>query len=135
MIAKRILAVILAMLMLWSCAGVVAFSDDDTVFYATDDTYISNAPRSKNINYGDRGNMLFGSTYERTAYLKFDLTGVDLSAYNGALLDLNFKVATKGGKIEIHTVSSDWNEKSLTWENADKNYEFVVGINNDFFLL
>jgi len=124
--SKKLLSLLLCALMLLSSFEAFAATEEENVFYATEDTYIVSGSRWENKNYGDASSMLFGSAYNRTALLKFDLSNADLSSFKGALLELNVRTASSGGSINIYTAPSDWTEKSLTWAKANQNYEFVV---------
>lgn len=126
---KKLISLLLVALMIVPSFGAYAATEDENIFYATEDTYIASGDRLQNKNYGNDATMLFGSAYNRTAFLKFDLSGADLDSFKGALLELNVKATDTGALISIYTTGTDWSEKSLTAANAAQEYEFVIGYN------
>ena len=123
---KKLISLLLVAMMVIPSVGAFAASDDEITLFATEDTYTATGSRLENKNYGNDATMLFGSTYNRTAFLKFDLSDVVISDFKGALLELNVKAASSGGSIDIYTVSADWSEKDLTGAKAPQDFEFVV---------
>ncbi len=126
---KKIISLLLVAMMVVPSFGAYAATEEENIFYATEDTYIASGERLQNKNYGDDATMLFGSGYDRTAFLKFDLSGANLDSFKGALLELNVKAAATGSLVSIYTTGTDWTEKTLNWNNAVKDYEFVIGYN------
>ncbi len=125
-----IISLFLIIIIVLSSVSVYAAGEESAnVFYASEDSYIKSGARWEDKNYGDESNMLFGKTYNRTAFLKFDLTGADLSLYKGALLDVNVKTVSSSGSIDVYAVSSDWSEKKLTSSNAPSDYELIIKYN------
>lgn len=123
---RRFTALVLTMLMMFQLLTFSAYAADDVTIYPTDDSYIMSGSRWKQKNYGSEGSMMFGSAYDRTTLIKFDLSSVDLSLYNGALLNISYSAAADGGKIDVYTISHDWTEDKVSYANFDSDYKFVV---------
>lgn len=119
-------ALLLTLIMLFQAFPVMADSTDDMTVYPSDDTYIVGSSRWEDKNYGSAATMLFGSAYDRTALIKFDLSSIDLSPYKGALLNITFSAAAESGKIDVYTVDGDWSEDKVTYSNFNGDYSFVV---------
>lgn len=107
-----------------------AFAEDmqSQVIEASADTYIVNSDRCRSLNYGSSSTMLFGSVYQRTAMLKFDLNGIDLSAYKGALLEIYVASEQTDVSMYVYSTDSDWSENTLTWNNANYPMNFQASV-------
>lgn len=124
---KRLIAVILAFLMI-PIYSFPAHAAEETVFFPTDDSYVMSGSRWQHKNNGDADTMLFGTAYNRVALMKFDFSDIDLSDYDGALLDITVTTSTANSYIEVYSVSGDWNEKKVTYANfPGKIEDFVIG--------
>ena len=124
---NRLIALMLVMLMLFQTLPVLGAEAGDVTVSPTDDSYIVSGSRLEHKNYGNAGTMLFGSAYDRTALMKFDLSSIDISAYNGALLNITFNTSSESGKIDVYTVDNcDWLENKVTYANFLGDYTFSV---------
>lgn len=122
----RLIALILTMLMLLQIVPAIAETAGDVIITPAEDSYIMGGSRWKNKNYGSSSNLLFGSAYDRTAIMKFDISDVELSLYNGALLDITFCAASDKGYIEAYVVEDNWTEDKVTYSNFSADYSFLV---------
>lgn len=122
----RLTSLILAMLMLFQTLPVLAEAVDDVTLFPTDDSYIVSGSRGEYKNYGNAATMLFGNAYDRTALIKFDISSVDLSAYNGALLNITFNASVEEGAIDVYIASDGWTEDNVTYSNFPQDYSFAI---------
>ena len=97
-----------------------------TVFPATDDTTVA-AGVNVNANYGSATTLTVGTSINathdttRVAFIQFDVTGVDPTTINSAILELT--VASVASTVSLLTVVAvtdalKWSEGSLTWATA-----------------
>ena len=123
---NRLLALILSLLLLFQTFPAIAASIEDATLYPTDDSYIESSSRWKHKNYGNAGTMLFGNAYDRTALLKFDISNVDISQYEGAVLNISFNAESEGGMIDAYIIDDAWSEKNVTYANFESSYSFAI---------
>lgn len=111
----------------------VEFTSEDNYIYAcavkldevytstltvTEDTFVAN--NATGTNYNGSSLQIKNSAPERRAYLKFDVSGIDLSALSSAKIKMyaNATSLTDGKNIAVYPVdASAWNETTLTWAN------------------
>lgn len=88
---------------------------------AREDSYVYTAGANANSNYGSSPNLevrrLDSTSTQEMAYLKFDLTGVDVAAVADAVLRV-LVTTPKEFLLEAYTVSNGWTEATVKGVNA-----------------
>lgn len=93
-----------------------------TTLTASADAYIYTAGSNSNSNYGTAQTLQarrvdHAGVTQQIAYIKFDLTGVDVTAVTDAVLRV-YVTVPKDFLLETHAVSNGWTETGLRGTNA-----------------
>lgn len=126
MFGKRRLSILLWKLLM--IFGTLQLFAQEMILYPVEDTY------TRGGNYGDdqygsdpellvkQGNV---SEYFRRTYLKFDVTGVDGTLVDSAILRLFAKELSGAMEVDLFECSGAWEESTLTWNNAPEQGKLI----------
>ena len=124
-----------------SFAGDADSSDVTMTVVASEDTHIQSW--SAGTNYGSADDAVMADRDGREAFVKFDLSGVEVDHVDSAMLLLYTYPSTYQPTLNDHVYTSDdgiqfqltektnWDEMSLTWNNAYEQTGCTPGLEKD----
>lgn len=98
------------------CVLLLAVSAEAITFQAVDDTYTNAAFPTTPYGSGDTIRIRLGGTNPKYGYFKFNVTGT-----GGDVQTATLRLRTTGSNVPqdtgIYTVTGNWSEGTLTWDN------------------